>query len=105
MYVINGTWLRRHPLYSLNYIVVSFFSSSKLKDYKFLKFNIGNFVVLNLVPMVVLVVLNYLVYKIVARSVLEDINKKEKYKYNVLSAPHYQICILKDRLKWKNSIL
>jgi hypothetical protein len=27
LYVINGTWLRRHPVYSLNYIVVSFFKN------------------------------------------------------------------------------
>ena len=26
-YVINATWLRRHPLYSLNYIVVRFLSN------------------------------------------------------------------------------
>jgi hypothetical protein len=35
VYVINGTWLRRHPLYSLNYIVVRFVF--KVKEYMSLK--------------------------------------------------------------------
>ena len=73
-YVINATWLRRHPLYSLNYIVVSLKKKNILKIPDVFKtFQIGNFVVMNLVPMVVLVVLNYLVYKIVAKLVLQTL--------------------------------
>ena len=49
IYRISATSLRKNPLYSILYIVV------------------GNFVFMNLLPMVILSVLNYLVFKIVAR--------------------------------------
>jgi len=49
-YVINATWLRRHPVYSLNYIVL------------------GNFFVMNLLPVAVITILNYLIYNTIARA-------------------------------------
>ena len=47
--MISATWLRKNPLYSIVYIVI------------------GNFLVMNLFPMVILSVLNYLVFRIVSR--------------------------------------
>ena len=47
--MISATRLRKNPLYSILYIVI------------------GNFLVMNLFPMVILSVLNYLVFRIVSR--------------------------------------
>jgi len=50
VYYVNGTWLRKHPVYSLNYIMI------------------GNFFVMNLLPLLILTVCNYFIYKTVSRS-------------------------------------
>ena len=73
LYELQPTWLRRHPVYSLNYIVVSnkhgVLCTVHARHTKTIIriIQICNFVVLNLVPMAVLVICNFLTYKTVRR--------------------------------------
>ena len=64
MFTINATWLRRHPTYSVYYVMVS----SMLQMIKIINtFKIGNFLIMSLIPVVLLTVLNYLIYRKIRR--------------------------------------
>jgi hypothetical protein len=81
MFTINATWLRRHPTYSVYYVMVScefvncltyfkignFFFMSLIPVNCLTYFKIGNFFFMSLIPVILLTTLNYLIYRGVHR--------------------------------------
>merc|ERR1711892_431904 len=68
MFTINATWLRRHPTYSVYYVMVRRVFYSMLRI--IITFKIGNFLIMSLIPVVLLTVLNYLIYRKIRRATI-----------------------------------
>ena len=68
---INATWLRRHPTYSVYYVMVSKEGRECPKLKQKLKhcvsFKCGNFLFMSLIPVILLTILNFLIYRGVKR--------------------------------------
>ena len=61
-YSMNATCLRRNPIYSVYYIMVSGHQAGSFKILiDFFKF--GNFIIMSLIPVILLTVLNYLIFR------------------------------------------
>ena len=77
IFTVNATWLRRHPTYSVYYVMVRCLLHAVLKRNQ--NIQIGNFLIMSLVPVILLTVLNYLIYRRIHKATL---------LHNTVSAHH-----------------